>query len=183
MLERKVHKPRCSDCPFLMCYNDRIPKKVKGAFLKFGYRYCKGGKRIREFKAKDPKVYIPSWCPRVKVPAELRIYCHKNDQVQLLQFLLGADGISSGPFEHDYAVRYEGHTELSDSTFQDMSDGQSPSDILGIKVHGKEVIEIDDGIVAYYFYLIEPFAVQSIYFDGAKARQNRLDKKLDEAEM
>ena len=183
MIERKVHKPRCSDCPFLMRYSDSVPQKVKGVFLKYGYRYCTGGKRIREFKPRDPKVYIPSWCPRKKAPAELRIYCYKDDKAQFLQFLLGSDGIFHGPFEFDYAVRYEGHTELSASLFQEMTDGQSPSEILGIKVHGKEVIEIDDGIVPYYFYLGESFIVRSISFDGEKARKNSLEKKPDESEM
>ena len=165
-----------------MRYSDSVPKKVKGVFLKFGYRYCTSGKRIREFKPRDPKVYIPSWCPRKKEPAELRIYCYKDDKAQFLQFLLGEEGISNGPFEFDYAVRYEGHTELSAAAFQEMIDGQIPSEILGIKVHGKEVIEIDDGIVPYYFYLVEPFIVRSIFFDAEKARINRLEKKPDESE-
>lgn len=183
MIERKVHKPHCYDCPFLMRYNDSVPKKVKGAFLKYGYRYCTCGKRIREFKPRDPKVYIPSWCPRKKSPAELRIYCYKNDNVWFLQFLLGAEGISQGPLESDYAVRYEGHTELSASAFHEMTDERSPSDVLGIKVHDKEVIEINDGIVPYYFYLAKPIVVLSISFDGEKSRKNHLGKKPDESEM
>lgn len=182
MIERKIYKPRCSDCEFHMCYSETIPKKVKGAFLKYGCRYCTGGKRIREFKRSDPKVYVPSWCPRIKQPAVLRIYCFKDENVRFLQLMLRSDGIEHGPYEFEYALRYEGHANLTASVFLEMTEQQTPSDILGMKLHGKEVVEIDDGIVPYCFYLVEPFIVRSIYFNGEKARKNRLEDSQDEKE-
>ena len=78
MAKTLFHKPRCSICPYYGVHNESVPKKVEGAFLRVGCRYCSGGKRIRVFKRSDPKVYIPSWCPRHKVPAEMRVYCYKN---------------------------------------------------------------------------------------------------------
>ena len=45
-----------------------------------------------------------------------------------------------------------------------------------------EVVEIGDGIVPYCFYLVEPFIVRSIYFNGEKARKNRLEDSQDEKE-
>ena len=182
MIERKIYKPRCSDCEFHVRYSEAIPKKVKGAFLKYGCRYCTGGKRIREFKPRDPKVYLPSWCPRKKTPAELRIYCFKDANTRFLQLLLEADGALSIPFANRYAVRDSGHTALSPSSFQEMAEQQSPSEILGMKLHSKEVIEIDDGITPYYFYLVESFAVQCISFDGKSARQNQLEENPDLSE-
>jgi hypothetical protein len=97
--------------------------------------------------------------------------------------MLAADGISHGPLDFEYAVRYEGHTELSASAFQELTDSQTPSEALGLKLHSKEVIEIDDGIVPYHFYLVESFIARSIFFDGEKARKNQLESKPEKSEM
>ena len=34
--------------------------------LQFGQQYCTAGKKYRMFKKKDPKIYPPNWCPKLK---------------------------------------------------------------------------------------------------------------------
>ena len=57
MAREKIPRFYCRDCPYCFTYGESVPKKVPGAFLKFGGRYCRGGKKTREFNYRDPKVY------------------------------------------------------------------------------------------------------------------------------
>ena len=80
MAREKIYRFRCSECPDCFIYKEAAPKKLAGAVLEFGERYCRGGKRIRVFKRHDPKIYPPSWCPKLKNPAANRylILCPKH---------------------------------------------------------------------------------------------------------
>lgn len=69
MAREKVYRFRCSDCPDCFIYEKTDLRKVPGAVLKFGERYCRGSKKVREFKRRDLKVYPPSWCPKRKTDA------------------------------------------------------------------------------------------------------------------
>lgn len=160
-----IHKPRCVNCPHYGCHSGPAAQKVKGAFLRVGSRYCSGGKRIRVFKSSDPKVYVPSWCPRQKSPAELRVYCYKDTDSWYLRQLLEQDGIRSAPSGYKYAVRYEGSTALTARDFYEQIQRQPIADILGLKVLFGEVVEIDDGLVPYYFHVHECGADVFTYFD------------------
>lgn len=53
MAREKILRFCCRDCPDCFTYEESVPKKVPGAFLKFGGRYCRGGKKTREFKRRD----------------------------------------------------------------------------------------------------------------------------------
>ena len=75
-----LRKPTCSDCPHNLQYMERLPIKKKGVTMHLGERFCVAGKRARKFKRSDPKTYVPSWCPRLKAPCELRIYGLKNQR-------------------------------------------------------------------------------------------------------
>lgn len=75
-----LRKPNCSDCPHNLQYMERLPIKKKGITMHLGERFCVAGKRARKFKRSDPKTYVPSWCPRLKAPCELRIYGFKNQR-------------------------------------------------------------------------------------------------------
>ena len=88
MAKNLIYKPRCSSCPYYGVHRELAAKTVKGVFLPSGCRYCSGGKKIRVFKRSDPKVYIPSWCPRHKSPAEIRVYCLKDINAWYLNSLL-----------------------------------------------------------------------------------------------
>ena len=73
-----LRKPTCADCPHNLQYMERLPIKKKSVTMHLGERFCVAGKRARKFKRSDPKTYVPSWCPRLKAPCELRIYCNRN---------------------------------------------------------------------------------------------------------
>ncbi len=176
MIERKVDKPRCGSRPcYLYCSGD-IPQKVKGKTLLPGKRYCAGGKRIKPFRSGDPKVYTPSWCPLRKAPAELRIYCLKNSFTWMVAYMLRKDGVEYSPSAADYAVRYEGTTDLTAWEFQRELHEKSADELLGAAVHTDEIVEIDDGLTPYYFFFSEQRPMPcAILFSGETARKNQLE--------
>lgn len=50
-------------------------------------------------------------------------------------------------------------------------------DVLGFQVKNGEVIEIDDGLVPYYFHVCEYSADVFTHFDRDRARKNKLEKE------
>ena len=171
-----IYKPRCGNCPYYGRHNEAVPRKVQGAFLKVGSRYCTGGKRIKVFKPRDPKVYVPTWCPRRKFPLELRVYWFKDSNAWFLHYLLERDGVHGSPSGYDYAVRYEGHTEVTARDFYELIQQKTITEILGVRVRNGEIIEIDDGLKAYYFHVREYSTDILTYFDGERARKNKLEQ-------
>lgn len=183
MADTPIHKPRCANCPYCDYHNGPVAQKIKGAFLRVGSRYCSDGKRIRVFKSSDPKVYVPSWCPRRKSPAELRVYCYKDSNAWYLRQLLEKDGVHSSPSGYEYAVRYEGTVRLTARDFYEQTQRKPIADVLGFRVKTGEVIEIDDGLLPYYFHVCEYGTDVFTYFDRDRARKNKLDRCSSEAEI
>lgn len=171
-----IYKPRCDNCPYYGRHTESVPRKVQGAFLKVGSRYCTGGKRIKVFKPRDPKVYVPAWCPRRKSPAELRVYCFKDNNAWFLNYLLNRDDAPYSPCGHEYAVRYESHTEVTARDFYELIQQKTIAEILGILVKTGEIIEIDDGLRPYYFYVSEYGTNILTHFDREQARKNKLEQ-------
>lgn len=153
MAEQKIYRYRCSSCPFRETFHGAVPQKVPGACLTPGTQYCKGGKKVRVFKPKDPKIYPPSWCPRLKKPAEYRIYAYKDPETWLLHQFLRADGSPGSPSGYEYALRAKGRTELTAPVFLSAAESKSPSDVLGTAVHVYEVLEIDNGLQSAFFHI------------------------------
>ena len=177
MAKGKISRFYCRDCPDCFTYRESVPKKVPGAFLKFGVRYCRGGKKTREFKPRDPKVYPPSWCPKLKSPAEYRIYAYKDTTAWFTHHLMQARGLSDSPCGYEFAVRVEGHTALSAHGFWKEVEYKSASEVLGVPVHSGEVIEIDDGLRPYFFH-VEDWDVKVLtYFQRDKARENQYEQQ------
>ena len=107
-----LRKPTCADCPHNLQYMERLPIKKKGVTMHLGERFCVAGKRARKFKRSDPKTYVPSWCPRLKAPCELRIYGFKNQREwRMHRSMCAYLGEDTSPSAFRYAVRYEGHTD------------------------------------------------------------------------
>ncbi len=86
MEKTKIRRFQCVQCPCHMVHTGAEPAKAGGVFLRFGDRYCTGGKRARRFRPGDPKIYPPSWCPRQKDPVEYRIYAYTENGVSVLPF-------------------------------------------------------------------------------------------------
>lgn len=176
MASSPIRRPQCANCPHLGYHDGLVAPKIKGAFSTAGSRYCSGGKRIRVFKSSDPKVYVPAWCPCRKSPAELRVYCYKDNISWYLRYLLEQDGIHSTPSGYEYAVRYEGSTTLTARDFYEQTSQRPITDILGFQIKSGEVIEIDDGLAPYYFHVREYGAEVFTYFDRDRARKNKLEE-------
>ena len=182
MTEQKIYKPTCLGRPCYLQCEGNLPQKVKGKTLIPGKRYCAGDKRIRTFRAGDPKVYIPSWCPLRKSPYELRIYCIKNGFSWMVHDLLCRKDKLIYPSPTDYAMRYEGTTDLTAVQFQQELKEHSARELLGVDVHFEEVVEIDDGLKPYFFYFSKkrdkPYV---IFFNGEAAQKNELEQLPEES--
>lgn len=173
MAREKIYRFRCSECPDCFIYKEAAPKKLAGAVLEFGERYCRGGKKIRVFKRHDPKIYPPSWCPKLKNPAEYRIYAYKDADAWYLHRLLRAQGLLNTPRGYEFAIRTDGQTTLSARDFWREVKFKSASEVLGVLVHDGEVIEIDDGLRPRFFH-VEDGSVRVLsgfLYDKARANQ------------
>ena len=176
MHDMQICKPRCMGRPCYLPCTGSVPQKAKGKNLLPGKRYCTGGKRIVTFRSGDPKIYVPSWCPLRKSPSEFRIYCFKNSFVWMMQRMLRRDGGSFYPSAVDYAVRYEGVTDLTAASFHRALQEKSVFELLNLTVHQDEIVEIDDGLAPYYFFFSgERPMPYVILFNGELARKNELE--------
>lgn len=154
-------------------YMERLPIKKKGVTMHLGERFCVAGKRARKFKRSDPKTYVPSWCPRLKAPCELRIYGFKNQREwRMHRSMCAYLGEDTSPSAFRYAVRYEGHTDLAPYEFFECCNEKSDDEILGAAVQHYDVVEIDDGIKPAFFYKTEHGYELLFSFDAKTAKKN-----------
>lgn len=168
-----LRKPTCADCPHNLQYMERLPIKKKGVTMHLGERFCVAGKRARKFKRSDPKTYVPSWCPRLKAPCELRIYGFKNQREwRMHRSMCAYLGEDTSPSAFRYAVRYEGHTDLAPYEFFECCNEKSDDEILGAAVQHYDVVEIDDGIKPAFFYKTEHGYELLFSFDAKTAKKN-----------
>ena len=139
----------------------------------WGECFCVAGKRARKFKRSDPKTYVPSWCPRLKAPCELRIYGLKNQREwRMHRSMCAYLGEDTSPSAFRYAVRYEGHTDLAPYEFFECCNEKSDDEILGAAVQHYDVVEIDDGIKPAFFYKTEHGYELLFSFDAKTAKKN-----------
>ena len=179
-----LRKPTCSDCPHNLQYMERLPIKKKGVTMHLGERFCVAGKRARKFKRSDPKTYVPSWCPRLKAPCELRIYGLKNQREwRMHRSMCAYLGEDTSPSAFRYAVRYEGHTDLAPYEFFECCNEKSDDEILGAAVQHYDVVEIDDGIKPAFFYKTEHGYELLFSFDAKTAKKNSVAEREELVEM
>ncbi len=171
----KIHKFRCVDCADRFTCLDKTPERVAGAALKYGRQYCRGGKKLRMFRPGDPKVYPPAWCPKQKSAAEYRIYSYMNAAVRYYRRLFKETGSSVSPSGYEYALRAEGNTSMAPAAFQTALKDQSPSELLGIPVYTDDVIEIDDGLRPFFFFITDKKADVICHFDKKVALKNQYE--------
>ena len=89
-----LRKETCYECEKHLRYMESSPAKQMGVTMHMGERFCTGDKRARKFKRNDPKIYVPSWCPKRKLPSELRVYCFKSTIDWMLHERLCYDPVS-----------------------------------------------------------------------------------------
>ena len=105
-----LRKVTCSECKSHLHYMENMSVKKNGVTMHFGDRFCMGGKKPRKFGRGDPKIYVPTWCPKRKVPSELRIYGFKSvEQWMLHHDMCEQLGTDISPSAFRYAVAYELH--------------------------------------------------------------------------
>lgn len=180
MARANIRKTQCMDCPAHILSAKRNSPAIGGIQMIVGQRYCTGGKKPKQFRPKDPKTYPPSWCPKLKNPAEYRIYAYKDSQTWILQRMLRSDGIQTSPSGYNCAVRASGHIELTARSFWEQLEDTSPSKLLGVPVHTDEVVEIDDGIKPWFFHICEDSVKVLPVFDAERARKNQYEADDDE---
>ena len=109
-----IQRFHCSRCPHRLTYLKGEPRQEGYIVLQFGQQYCTAGKKYRMFKKKDPKIYPPNWCPKLKKPCEFRVYDFKDANTWYLHTLLKR---KSPPDGYQYAVRLSGTVNLTPSAF------------------------------------------------------------------
>lgn len=169
-------RPVCTSCQYHCQNTDRLPMMKNGVTIHIGEHFCMGGKRPRKFGKRDPKMYVPSWCPRMKAPKELRIYGFKSTRDWFFhQERCKRMGDKSMPSGYQYAVEKELTTELSAQDFWKGLSTQTAEALLGTKIERYQVIEIDDGIKPVFFYYTDKgFQVLS-FFEANVARKNKME--------
>lgn len=167
-------KPVCSGCPHDLYYSDTVPSKAMGVMMHLGERFCTGGKRARRFKRSDPKLYVPNWCPKRKIPCELRVYTFKSADAWWLHISLEKSlGRALAPSASDHALERELTTELSPREFWKRLEFEPYQDILGITLEPYSVVEIDDGLKPAFFYYVNGDFTQVHFFNAEMARKNK----------
>ena len=169
MKHKRIPKPRCIDCEFRLAYYDDSIKYTEGIMPEYGKHYCSFGKRFREFRKKDPKIYPPSWCPKRKMPSEFCIYDFKDSEAWLLNRMVKN---SSAPPSYRCAVRRSGTTSLSPGEFYREALTSDVSALLEVEVKSGEVVEIDDGLIPYCFYIKHHSVEVLTHWCPEKARRN-----------
>lgn len=172
----KVLKPRCSSCDCRFTYTEVLSKREGGVNLQFGREYCKGSKKYRAFRKNDPKTYPPDWCPKKKCPSEFRIYALKDSDAWFFRLLTGS---KSAPMGYQCAVRETGTVELAPYQFFRDCEDTSVSELLGTTVNSGEIVEIDDGLKPYFFYVTFNEVEVLSYWNVEQARANTYQESED----
>lgn len=141
--------PGCASCPH---------HQITGGIT----RYCGGFKRRKpkRFKSSDPKFKAPKWCPRRLTPPTCRVYGLKDECSEYMELMrrmdfdLGRSKIISPSASH-YTFRTELPLGKTAKQFFESSQDESLCDILPESVSSGEIIEIDDGLQPYYFYVLD----------------------------
>ena len=140
------------------CWNCQFYQKVGS--LASETRYCHGFKRkkARRFRSSDPLIKAPKWCPRRISPPICRIYGFKDERSEYIERLFhrdyGKDKYASPSLQH-YAPRKEISLGLTAKRFYDEVQNHPLHEVLppDADVKDGEIIEIDDGLKPYYFYV------------------------------
>ena len=153
------HIPGCSSCS----YHQEV-----GCLT----RYCSGFKRRKpkQFRSTDPRFKAPKWCPRRISPPACRVYGFADEYAEYMDLILrmeyeaGRSKVLS-PSPSHYRLRAELALGMTAKRFFDATQEESLDSILPEKVDNGEIIEIDDGLQAYYFYVLNYATVMPLpYF-------------------
>ena len=171
-----MKKARCDECPHHLEYREKEAKRKHGTTMRPGCRYCLAGKRARLFKKKDPKVYVPKWCPKRISPPILRVYSQRDGVLHYRRVYV-KDRKMTWPDAEGYALRFEGkapyigrffYTIIHNREKDHFVDADEIAEELSAPVAWKDVIEFDDGVKPM-FYWCESSGLCQIVFDRDQA--------------
>lgn len=166
----------CRNCPERYYHSIPASQKSKGLMMHFGESYCTLPKRARHLKDHDLSRRAPEWCPKRKVPNTLRIYYYRSPETYVLDNVLHQGfAFTPLPTASRYAVAYEGTTKLSPREFWLKLLTQKDTELLGIEVKAKSVVEIDDGLAPCFFFKTEEGYTRCQCFDADRARTNCME--------
>lgn len=176
MYEEKVRKFKCYYCSDCKLYAGSETKIVHGRRMKPNTKYCTGGKKVIIFRSDDPKVNVPKWCPKRRVPPTLRIYHFRSPEIEAGESMLAANGISFFPYPSRYAVRYEGESPYTAMDFARQIKKRPLAELLSMQLLPYEILEIDDGIRPYCFLVERLGHVRCIRFKSDIARESKYEE-------
>ena len=161
--------PGCRECP----HHQQV-----GSILN-ETRYCAGFKRRkpRRFSRSDPASKAPRWCPRRISPPVCRVHGFKDERSEHMDLMWRTEynagrvkDISPAPFH--YVPRTEIPLGMTARQFFEASQDVPLRNVLPEEVCDGEIIEIDDGLQPYYFYVLDPATVVPLpYFRFPTADQ------------
>ena len=172
-----MKKARCAECPQYLQFREKEPRRQHGTTMRPGCRYCLAWKkRARLFKKKDPKIYVPRWCPRRISPPILRVYGQREDALHYHSVYTGGRK-TMWPNAEGYALRFQGRAVYTGRDFYSIIhnreqehrvNAQEISEELGAPVSRYDVIEFDDGVKPM-FYWCDLYKLRQIMFEPDKA--------------
>ena len=144
--------PGCGECP----HHQRV-----GSILN-ETRYCAGFKRRKpkRFRKSDPVSKAPKWCPRRISPPACRVHGFKDERSEHMDFMWRTEYNAGrvkdiSPASFHYVPRTEILLGMTARQFFEVSQDVPLRDVLPEEVRDGEIIEIDDGLQSYYFYVLD----------------------------
>ena len=129
-------------------------------------RYCAGfkGKEPRRFRKSDPVFKAPKWCPRRISPPVCRIHGFKDERSAHMDSLWREEYRAGrmeavSPSAFHYGPKREVRLGMTAGQFFETLHEDPLRRILPEEVHDGEIIEIDDGLRPWYFYVLDPATV------------------------
>lgn len=163
------HVPGCGECP----HHQRVGSVLNET------RYCAGFKwrKPKRFRKSDPVSKAPKWCPRRISPPICRIHSFKDERSAYMDSLWREEYRSGrtkavSPAALHYKFKTEIRLGMTAKQFFDASQDVPLRDVLLEEVRDGEIIEIDDGLQLYYFYVLDSETVVPLpYFRFPTADQ------------
>lgn len=133
--------------------------KIVGAMLNETCYCMKKGRKGKQFQKKDIKRRPPDWCPQRLKTSVCRIYGFRDALQESLDLdyrlalkLEKADWCF--PMGHRYVLRHEFPLGMTAEKFYAAVQELVVDEVLnGTPVRNGELIEIDDGLAPYFFYV------------------------------
>ncbi len=171
MTELKFPSPNCATCSAM----------TKTGPAGYETRYCTGfrGNKKKRLPKAGLKRSVAPWCPKVMTPPVCNILGFQNANHEMMEYMMHFDILTSGkdkafPTERRYKLRCTVALGMNARMFWDEVHIKPLSTLLpDTALAFGEIVEIDDGFKAYYFYYAgEGCFLPAPLFDGSKVARD-----------